>query len=96
MKKFLSFSFILFLLYALLLTKPVRHVVASDCSKTSVGFLPLNTLGAGLYKGKQGGLYPGGNNVPPVAHANAGFQFARSVTTLNANGQPNASSSDLD
>jgi len=90
MRKVLSFSFILFLLYAAVLTKSVRYVVASDCSKTSVGFLPLNALGAGLYKGKQGGLYPGGSNLRPAAHANAGFQLAHSVTTLDANGQPNA------
>ena len=90
MKKFLLLGLMLFLLYASLLTKSVRHVVASDCSKTSVGFLPLNTLGTASYKGKQGGLYPGGSNLRPAAHANAGFQLAQSVTTLDANGQPNA------
>lgn len=73
MRKFLSFSLIAFLLSISLLSKTVRRVVASDCSKTSVGFLPLNNLGAGLYKGKQVGLYPGGSNVRPAAHANAGF-----------------------
>ena len=35
-------------------------VRASDCSVTSVGFVPMNDLGAGLYLGQfQGGLYPG-------------------------------------
>jgi len=90
MRKFLSLSFIVFLLSASLLSKTVRQVLASDCSKTSVGFLSLNSLGAGLYKGKQGGLYPGGSNVRPAAHAGAGFQLAHSVTALDANGQPNA------
>jgi hypothetical protein len=90
MRKFLSLSFIAFLLSASLLDKAVRRVVASDCSKASVGFLPLNSLGAGLYKGKQGGLYPSGSNVRPAAHAGAGFQLARSISALDANGQPNA------
>lgn len=85
MRKILLLGLLLFLLYASLLTKSVRYVVASDCSKISVGFLPLNMLGAGLYKGKQGGLYPGGSNVRPVAHANAGFQLAQAVTMLDAN-----------
>ena len=90
MRKVLSLSVCALLISASLLSNQVRPVVASDCSKTSVGFVPLNTLGAGLYKGKQGGLYPGGSNLRPAAHANAGFQLARSVTTLDANGQPSA------
>lgn len=90
MRKFLSLSLIAFLLSVSLLSETIRLVVASDCSKTSVGFLPLNNLGAGLYKGKKGGLYPGGANLRPAAHANAGFQLAHSVTTLDTNGQPSA------
>lgn len=90
MRKFLSLSFIAFLLSASLLGKAVRRVVASNCSKTSIGFLPLNTLGAGLYKGKQGGLYPGASNVSPTAHAGAGLQLAHSITALDADGQPNS------
>jgi hypothetical protein len=90
MRRFLLLSFIVLLISVSLLSKTVRQVLASDCSKTSVGFLPLNALGAGFYKGKQGGLYPGGSNVPPVAHANAGFQLAHSITTLDASGQPDA------
>lgn len=83
--RILSLSVCALLISASLLSNEVRPVLASDCSKTSVGFVPLNALGAGLYKGKQGGLYPGGSNLRPAAHANAGFQLARSVTTLNAN-----------
>jgi hypothetical protein len=90
MRKFLSLSFIVFLFSASLLSKTVRQVLASDCSKTSVGFIPLDSLGAGLYKGQPGGLYPGGSNVRPAAHAGAGFQLAHSITALDANGQPNA------
>ena len=34
----------------------------------SVGFTPLTELGTGLYKGEEGGLYPGGSNTPPAQH----------------------------
>ena len=46
---------------------------ASSENQTSVGFTPINDLGAGLYLGQfQGGLYPGGANVAPPAHAAEG------------------------
>ena len=66
----------------------VWHVAASDCSKTSVGFVPLNDLGAGLYKGKPGGLYPNGSNLRPLPHENAGLQISKNITPLNTSGQP--------
>lgn len=91
MRKLLSFSLILFLALAVLFIRSVRRATASDCSKTSVGFTPLNDLGTGLYKSKQGGLYPGGSNVRPAVHGAAGLQLAHGVTPLDANGQPNAS-----
>ena len=73
---------------ALLITTSRSHVAASDCSKTSVGFIPLNELGPGLYRTKQGGLYPSGSNLRPVADEDAGVQIAKSIVPLNAGGQP--------
>lgn len=53
---------------------------AQNCAGTSVGRTPLVDLGAGLYQGFEGGLYPGGANVPPPAHAAAGLAAAAAVT----------------
>ncbi len=61
---------------------------AQNCSNTSVGFTPLNDLGAGAYLGHQGGLYPGGSNIPPAAHAQAGRQIAQSIVPLDTTGAP--------
>src|SRR5215467_12438650 len=69
----------------------LRSVSASDCSKTSVGFTPLNDLGAGSYKGMQGGLYPGGSNVRPAGHETAGLDLARSIGPLGTTGQSDPS-----
>ncbi len=63
---------------------------ASDCSGTSTGFVPLNDLGSGAYKGHAGGLYPSGSNSRPAAHESAGLEAARSISTLNGNGSPDA------
>ncbi len=66
--------------------------VASDCTATSVGKTPLDDLGAGLYLGQfQGGLYPGGSNAVPSAHAAEGLTLAAAVQPLDASGQPSAS-----
>jgi hypothetical protein len=47
---------------------------------------PLNDLGAGSYLGFGGGLYPGGANVPPNDHHQAGLAMARMVQPLLPNG----------
>lgn len=52
---------------------------ASDCTRQSVGFIPLPELGAGLYQGMPGGLYPGGSNRRPAAHDAAGLRLAAEV-----------------
>ncbi|MGE3106725.1 MAG: GC-type dockerin domain-anchored protein [Phycisphaerales bacterium] len=66
--------------------------IASDCSRTSVGLVPISDLGAGLYLGQyQGGLFPGGQNVPPAAHDLAGRNRAAGVTPLDVNGAPSPS-----
>jgi hypothetical protein len=56
----------------------------------STGMVPLPDLGKGMYKGFEGGLYPGGANVPPAAHMQAGMKAAKSIVPLNANGEPAA------
>lgn len=51
----------------------------------------LPDLGAGLYLGQyQGGLYPGGANSPPAAHAAAALAQAALVVPRDAAGNPNA------
>lgn len=81
MRKFLS------ILIGVLVFAPA---FASDCSQTSKGFTPLNDLGAGNYQGFQGGLYPGGANLPPQMHGIAGFNTAAQVRPLDSVGQLNA------
>lgn len=73
---------------ALLLSQTAA--LTSDCSQTSTGRIPLNDLGAGAYFGYQGGLYPGGSNVMPVAHQNLGVSLAAQIQPLDANGAPDA------
>ena len=64
--------------------------LASDCTKTSVGFTPLSDLATGSYKGFQGGLYPGGQNVPPAAQLAAAMARAAAMQPLGVDGSPNA------
>jgi hypothetical protein len=46
-------------------------------------------LGPGqTYRGKEGGLYPGGSNVRPAAHDAAGQKIARDIVPLAADGSP--------
>src|SRR5690349_1478617 len=59
---------------------------AQNCANTSVGFTPLNDLGTGTYQGFQGGLYPGGANVRPLAHEIAGLAQAAQVVPRDAAG----------
>ncbi len=60
---------------------------AAQCSRTSVGFMPINELE--LYLGQfQGGLYPAGSNEVPPAHASVGLARAHSIEPLDTTGQP--------
>lgn len=52
---------------------------------------PLDELGAGLYGGLSGGLYPGGTNTPPHAHVVAGLRESLDVVPRDASGAPSAS-----
>src|SRR4051794_3723273 len=40
--------------------------MAAHPSRESTGLVPLPELGTGMYKGEQGGLYPGGVNTAPA------------------------------
>jgi len=49
---------------------------------------PLSDLGAGFYRGFEGGLYPGGSNVRPQGHTDAGVAIANAITPLDTLGGP--------
>jgi hypothetical protein len=52
------------------------------------GLVPINDLAGGTYKGKEGGLYPGGRNDRPAAHEQAGLRHAHAVRPVDAEGRP--------
>jgi len=62
--------------------------MAEHPARESTGLIPLPDLGKGMYKGEQGGLYPGGVNVPPPEHIKAGLAAAKSIVPLDAEGHP--------
>jgi len=68
--------------------------LGANCTNTSVGLVPINDLGTGLYLNQfQGGLYPGGTNVPPALHAGEGQARAQNLQPLDTNGLPSLSGS---
>ena len=56
--------------------------------KDAVGLLPLSELGAGQYKGEDGGLYGGGKNEPPEAHRAAAKEALAKIVPLDPDGKP--------
>lgn len=81
------------LVVVLLLTLPAGLLLAPtaaaiDCTKTTTGLVPLDDLGAGTWRGAQGGLYPGGSNERPAAWTDAGKALARLAVPRNAAGAP--------
>ena len=70
------------------LTLP-SSVRASNCAGTTTGLIPIPQLGSGLYQGYQGGLYPGGSNLRPTPHTNAGIALASSIGPLDTLGNAN-------
>jgi len=72
--------------FALLVGVLGANQARGDCSLTYTGRVPLPDLGPGQYGGRQGGLYPGGTNNPPPAHAQAAFDIANALRPLDANG----------
>ncbi len=63
---------------------------AQNCAGVTTGLVPLNDLGTGTYQGFQGGLYPGGANVRPLAHAAAGAAQIAGIVPRDASGAPSA------
>ncbi len=59
---------------------------ATPCEST--GLVPLTELGAAKYKGEDGGLYGGGKNEPPAAHAAAAQKQSAQIMPRDAEGQP--------
>ena len=53
-----------------------------DCGRTSVAATPLADLGSGEYRGRQGGLYPGGRNGPSPAYRGKGLAAARQIEPI--------------
>ena len=55
-----------------------------------VGRMPLTQMGINTYLGFQGGLYDGGTNTPPPAHAAEGRARRSALRPLDAAGNPSA------
>lgn len=64
--------------------------VAPNSENEQAGRIPLNDLGTRTYLGYQGGLYPGGSNLPPAQHVTAGVAAAKRIRPLDVNGAPSA------
>lgn len=60
---------------------------AADCTRSSLGLVPLTDLAPGSYQASPGGLYPGGTNALPSAHA-AALARAGAPLPLDAFRQP--------
>jgi hypothetical protein len=69
----------------------LRVAGAQNCAGTSVGLTPIEDLGTGTYLGVEGGLYPDGSNVRPIAHTIGGLKQATNVVPRDASGVPSAS-----
>jgi hypothetical protein len=78
------------LAFVLGLVAGATSLTAQNCANTSVGFVPLMDLGTGTYQGFEGGLYSGGANVPPAAHAARGLAAMANVVPRDAAGAPDA------
>lgn len=59
---------------------------AQNCGNSSVGFIPLNDLGASYFRGFQGGLYGNGSNSLPQLHEKDGTDLAAKIVPLDLNG----------
>src|SRR5262245_28559370 len=60
--------------------KGAAPAAAPEGGKTAVGFKPLTEMTAqDKYKGEDGGLYGGGRNEPPEAHAKAAAKEAEQI-----------------
>lgn len=69
------------------LTKRSEQYAKAHPPREFTGMIPLSDLGKGTYKGEEGGLYPGGENVPPPAHLKKGLKIAHEIVPLDADGR---------
>lgn len=76
------------ILSSLLISAAYLATAQPNCNQTTVGYPPINDLGAGTWNTFQGGLYPGGSNFIPAAHKNAGLLLAGQIQPMDANGSP--------
>jgi hypothetical protein len=66
-----------------------QPAAAATCERGYIdGLVPLTDLGSGTYQGQMGGLYPGGSNSLPAAHATLGLSLAAAVEPLSSVGLP--------
>jgi hypothetical protein len=70
-----------------IVTKRTEPYAKDHPARESIGLIPLTDLGNGTYQGQQGGLFPGGANVPPPGHLQAGLKAARKVVPRDADGR---------
>jgi len=77
-----------FSLTIIILFLTINYAGAQNCASTSVGFPPINDLGQSLWRGLQGGLYPDGQNTPPLDHNAAALDIASQIAPVDVNGDP--------
>lgn len=58
-----------------------------NCENDETGLIPIVDLLTGVYDVYQGGLYPGGTNTMPLAHADSGVAIAQSIKPINFDGE---------
>ena len=56
--------------------------------RDSTGLTPLSEMGTAKYKGEDGGLYGGGKNEPPAAHAAAAHKQSAEILPRDGDGKP--------
>lgn len=61
---------------------------SGDCSLTSIGVTPLSDSAGETYRGRPGGLYPGGFSTRPPAHLASAMAIAEGLSPLDAAGSP--------
>ena len=79
-----------FSLTIIILFLTINPAGAQNCANTFVGFPPINDLGQSLWRGLQGGLYPDGQNTPPLDHNAAALGIASQIVPMDINGDPDA------
>jgi len=66
----------------------VQLISQEDCTRDSLGIIPIMDFGAGQFYGIDGGLYLNGSNVMPSSHEQAGIQLAHAIQPLDTFGNP--------